>query len=160
MAIDMSKCKLVFEIILGILFAAIVVFLLSIPIVNNNIASETAREVKEIELPEATEYIESFSKAGKLIGNGNGMQYLGGILIKSELSLEDLESYYSQYAQNEWECIVEKQTGRNIQVVEHGTASLSETVSLNGDIDGDNFYIVYSWGDGDSIYSELDLRGH
>lgn len=156
----MSKCKLVFEIILGILFAAIVVFLLSIPIVNNNIASETAREVKEIELPEATEYIESFSKAGKLIGNGNGMQYLGGILIKSELSLEDLESYYSQYAQNEWECIVEKQTGRNIQVVEHGTASLSETVSLNGDIDGDNFYIVYSWGDGDSIYSELDLRGH
>ncbi len=149
-----NKCKLVFEIVLGILFAGIAVFLLSVPIVNNNIASETARRVKEIELPEATEYIESFSKAGKLVGNGNGMQYLGGILIESELSLEDLESYYSQYAENEWECIVEKQTGKNIRFVEHGT------VSLNGDIDGDNFYIVYSWGDGDSIYSELDLRGH
>lgn len=37
--------------------------------------------------------IESLSQAGKLTGNGNGMQYFGAILIRSELSLEELETY-------------------------------------------------------------------
>ncbi len=150
----MKKFKLIFGIGIGIFIVAILGFVISIPIVNDRIADKTAESVKKIELPANTEYIEMFSKAGKLIGNGNGMQYLGGILIKSELSLEDLQSYYSQYAKNEWTCIVEKQTKQNLSFVEH------EIVSLNADINGDSYYIVYSWGDEDSIYRELDLRGH
>lgn len=133
---------------------AILGFMISVPIVNDSIANKTAKSVREIELPNDTEYIESFSKAGKLTGNGNGMQYLGGILIKSELSLEELQSYYSQYAKNDWEFMVEHQTDSRIAFIEHGT------VSLNSDINGDNYYIVYSWGSNDSIYSEFDIRGH
>ena len=37
------------------------------------------------------------------------MQYFGAILIKSELSLEELDAYYSDYRRNEWEYLVEIQ---------------------------------------------------
>ena len=143
---------------IGYIVCAIVVaffaFIIAIPIVNDNVAKKTAEKVKKIQLPADTEYMETFSEAGKLVGNGNGMQYLGGILIKSDQSLKELQTYYSQYAQKEWECIVEKQKGREIQFVEHGA------VSLNTDIDGDGYYIVYSWGDSDTIFDDLDIRGH
>lgn len=150
----MKKFKIICVITVSVLIFSILGFMISIPIVNNDIANKTATSIKEIELPNNTQYIETFSEAGKLIGNGNGMQYIGGILIKSELSLQDLQLYYSQYAKNDWECIVEKQTNKNISFIEH------EKVSFNSDINGDTYYVVYSWGDNDSIYSELDLRGH
>ena len=150
----MKKCKRICKIAFGIPIAAILIFMISIPIVNDNIADKTAERIQQIELPDNTQYLETFSKAGKLSGNGNGMQYIGGMLIKSDLSLQDLQSYYSRYAENEWDCIVAKQTDQNISCIEHGT------VSLNSDINGDTCYVVYSWGDNDSLYSELDLRGH
>ncbi len=139
---------------IGIFLIAVSVFIIAIPIANDRAAAKTAERVLEIELPEATEYVESFSKAGKLVGNGNGMQYLGGILIHSRLTLEELQAYYAPYAKSEWDCVVERQTGREIQFVEHGT------VSLRTKPDGDGYFIVYSWGSGPSLFQELDLRGH
>lgn len=150
----MKKIKLILGISIGVLLFAMISFMISIPIVNNTIAKKTAQSVKEIELPNKTEYIETFAKAGKLVGNGNGMQYLGGILIKSELPLSELQAYYSRYSETESECIVEKQTGKELSFIEHGT------VSLHTDISGDLYYIVYSWGNSNSIYRDLDLRGH
>ncbi len=110
--------------------------------------------MKNIELPDNTEYIETFSEAAKLVGNGNGMQYLGGILIKSGLSLDELQRYYAQFAENEWEYIVERQTGQEIGFVEHGS------VRLSAEIEDDTYFIVYSWGSNNSVFSILDIRGH
>ncbi|MCH5185564.1 MAG: hypothetical protein J1F64_05495 [Oscillospiraceae bacterium] len=143
--------------IIGILFGMTVIIplaaVISIPVINNVIAHKTAEKIKDIELPDKTRYVELFSKAGKLTGNGNGMQYIGGILIKSELSQEDLQAYYSRYAEKEYECIVEKQTDKNIRFIEHGT------VSFDTDIKGDDYYTVYSWGEGNFVLG-LDLRAH
>ena len=150
----MKKIKLVLGIIIGIFIFAIVCPIVFIPIFNDNIAKKTAQNVKEIALPPDTEYVETFAKAGKLVGNGNGMQYLGGILIKSDLSLQELQSYYSQYTKSENEFIVEKQTDKNIPFIEHGT------VSFHADINNESYYIIYSWGNSNSVFSELDLRGH
>ena len=91
---------------------------------------------------------------GKLTGNGNGMQYFGAILIRSELSLEELDAYYSDYRRNEWEYLVEIQKGQSIEVIDHGGLQFSE------EIKGSGYYIVYSWGSGDSLLQELDMRGH
>ena len=98
--------------------------------------------------------IESLSQAGKLTGNGNGMQYFGAILIRSELSLEELETYYSDYRSNEWEYLVEIQEGQSIKVIEHKALQFSEEIEDSG------YYIVYSWGSGNSLLKELDMRGH
>lgn len=105
-------------------------------------------------MPEKTKIIDSVSLAGKLVGNGNGMQYFGAILLKSKLSLNDLEDYYSVYQKNDWSYVVEAQKTQIIEMVEHSRISFSEK------IDDEGYYIVYSWGDGPEILEELDIRGH
>ena len=146
----MKKIKLV-----GILAAAVLIgSVISIPLINNHTAYKVEKALCEIPLPEETELIESLSQAGKLTGNGNGMQYFGAILIRSELSLEELETYYSDYRSNEWEYLVEIQKGQSIEVIDHGGLQFSE------EIKGSGYYIVYSWGSGDSLLQELDMRGH
>ena len=146
----MKKLKLV-----GILVAVVLIGgVISISFINNNIAYKVEKELCETPLPEKTELIESISRAGKLTGNGNGMQYFGAILIRSDLSLEELDAYYSDYRSNEWECLVETQEGQHIEVIDHGTLQFSEEIKDSG------YYIVYSWGSGNSLLEELDIRGH
>lgn len=50
---------------------------ISIPLINNHSAHKVEKTLCETPLPEKTELIESLSRAGKLTGNGNGMQYFG-----------------------------------------------------------------------------------
>lgn len=148
----MKKLKVV-----GILAAVVLIGgVISIPLINNHIAYKVEKALCEIPLPEETELIESLSQAGKLTGNGNGMQYFGAILIRSELSLEELDAYYSDYRSNEWEYLVETQEGQPIEVIDHGTLQFSEEINDSG------YYIVYSWGSGNSLLEELDMdiRGH
>lgn len=112
------------------------------------------KELCETPLPEKTELIESISRAGKLTGNGNGMQYFGAILIQSELSLKELDDYYSDHRSNEWEYLVEIQEGQSIDVIDH------ETLNFGKEINDAGYYIVYSWESENSLLKELDIRGH
>lgn len=134
---------------LGVIFCAILTLLIATPVVNDNVAKKTAKELSDLPLPQNTEYIETVSKAGKLVGNGNGMQYFGAILIKSELPLNELEEYYSSKIQ--W-CEVKKQTTSEIAFI-HGDPAFKT------EINGDNYYIVYSWGNNSGLFHELDIRG-
>lgn len=144
--------------VLVIIILSVVLIFLSVltaaPIVNNNIAKKTANELVNLPLPNNTEFIESIYEAGKLVGNGNGMQYFGAILIKSELSLEELKEYYLEFAESEWKCIVESQINSDVKIMEH------TRLTFKADIEGDNYYIVYSWGDNNTIFHEFDIRGH
>ena len=74
--------------------------------------------------------------------------------IRSDLSLEELDAYYSDYRSNEWEYLVETQEGKPIEVIDHGTLQFTEEIKDSG------YYIVYSWGSGNSLLEELDIRGH
>ena len=146
----MNKLKLV-----GILAAVVLIGgAISIPLINNYTAYKVERALCEIPLPEEAELIESLSQAGKLTGNGNGMQYFGAILVRSDLSLEELDAYYSDYRSNEWEYLVETQEGQHIEVIDHGTLQFTEEIKDSG------YYIVYSWKSGNSLLEELDMRGH
>ena len=146
----MKKLKLA-----GMLAAVVLIGgVISISFINNNIAYKVEKELCETPLQENTELIESISRAGKLTGNGNGMQYFGAILIRSDLSLEELDAYYSGYRSNEWECLVETQEGQSIEVIDHETLQFSEEIKDSG------YYILYSWGSGNSLLEELDIRGH
>lgn len=146
-------CKIIIYII-GIIISLFMMLIIAAPIVNNYSAAGIAKKLRNIPLPEKTEYITSVSKAGKINGNGNGMQYLGCILIKSDLPFEDVKTYYSGYVENEWDCMVDRQEGQSLDFAEH------ITISFDTVIQGDNYYIVYTWGKGNSFFSELDIRGH
>ena len=112
------------------------------------------KELCATPLQENTQLIDSVSKAGKLTGNGNGMQYLGAILIQSELTMEQLDSYYSHYRENEWEYLVTVQTGCDLSFIELDQLRFLQEVTADG------YYIVYSWGKGIELYEMLDMRGH
>ena len=94
----MKKTKIAGICLIVLILAAFV----SVSVYNNYCAYNVEKMLCETPLPEQTELIEAISQTGKLTGNGNGMQYFGAILIKSELSLEELETYYSDYRSNEW----------------------------------------------------------
>ena len=120
----MKKFKLV-----GILAAVVLIGgVISIPLINNHTAYKVEMTLCEIPLPEETELIESLSQAGKLTGNGNGMQYFGAILIRSDLSLEELDAYYSDYRSNDWEYLVETQKGQSIEMIDHRELQFSEEI--------------------------------
>ena len=146
----MKKTKIAGICLIVLILAAFV----SVPVYNNYCAYNVEKMLCETPLPEQTELIEAISKAGKLTGNGNGMQYFGAILIKSELSLEELDAYYSEYRSNEWEYLVEVQEGQSVEMLEHGGLQFSE------EIKGNSYYIVYSWGSGNSLLRELDIRDY
>ena len=132
----MKKLKLV-----GMLTAVVLIGgVIAVPLINNHTAYKVEKKLCETPLPEKTELIESISRAGKLTGNGNGMQYFGAILIRSDLSLEELDAYYSGYRSNEWECLVKIQEGQSIEVIDHETLQFSEEIKDSG------YYILYSWG--------------
>lgn len=135
-----------------IVAAFLVGFIVSIPLVNNFSAKKIEKQLVEVDLPDNTEIVESLSRAGKFVGNGNGMQYFGAMLIRSEKTLDELSAYYSQGSMN---MIVEEQNTQTIQCVEHGELSFKTHIS-----DTEDYYIVYLFGDGISPFSELDIRGH
>ena len=150
----LNKMKRFLITIASVVLVAVPLFMIIVPQMNDNIAKKVAEDILSVPLPENTTYIESKSLAGKLVGNGNGMQYLGAILIQSGLELDTLQAYYSSYADNEWTYIVEPQLDNKINVIEHGY------LEFDSDINGDGYFIVYSWGDTDSIIADLDIRGH
>ena len=127
-------------------------FLASVPVVNNLTAKGVEKELKEIPIPDHTEMVEALSKAGKLVGNGNGMQYFGAILLKSERSLEELSSYYSQ---QHADVVVKEQKTQEIAFLEHSRLSFKTDID-----DSAGYYIVYLFGSGIAPFSQLDIRGH
>lgn len=147
--------KKAFKVISLLVIAIILLLPVSVLIVNDYSANQTSKSLCDLPLPKNTKFIESVSQAGKLVGNGNGMQYFGAILIKSDLSQEELENYYSQYREDEWDCLVEVQNKQEIDFLEHTSLKFK-----NEDWSSENYYIIYSWGSGISPFDELDLRGH
>ena len=150
----MNALKRVGVITLSVFAACLLALLLLCPAVNDMSAKEVMNELCRIPLPEGTRRLDQTSQAGKLVGNGNGMQFFGAILIESSLSLEELDEYYSRYRDDEWSCTVDRQAGPEIQIIEHGTLAFAQ------DPGSSNCYIVYSWGDGIEPFSFFDLRGH
>ena len=144
--------KFIVPIIIVIIAAVLIVgFIVSIPLVNNYSAKNVEKSLTDIALPENTELVESISEAGKLVGNGNGMQYFGAILVKSELSEEELNAYYSEKLDG---AVAKEQKTQNIEFL-HGFVSFETELDEN-----DNYYIVYCFGSGIFPFSELDIRGH
>lgn len=134
-----------------LLLALFLLTLIASPMVNNLSAWKTGQEVARLPLPPDTELIERFSRAGKLNGNGNGMQFLGGILIRSDLTLEELQDHYMSLGDS---YTVERQEKQELAMVEH------DRVFLETDVSGGGYYIVYTWGEGLFLFRGLDLRGH
>lgn len=144
---------MIFCMIIGMLIVvALILFIFYIPKINDSIANSVETSLKSIPLPQKTTLCDSVSSAGKLVGNGDGMQYFGAILIKSELSLEELRNYYAKYQKNSSSCFVEKQLTKQITVVENIDLTFDALDKVNS---FSGYYIVFSWGD--SVFFPLGI---
>ena len=134
---------------------------LGIVFVNNGIANHVEKELKNYPLPEDTIFFGSISLAGKLVGNGNGMQYMGSILVISDLTEEELYDFYSEafhYIE------VRKQETQKIDFLNSSEYSFE----LFGDPEHHDHYSITCWGSpGDlgmgefvTTLLDMDLRGH
>ena len=155
----MKIAKRIFIIILIVMFVLPIISYVGIVVMNNSIADKIEKDLVSYELPTSTKLIDSVSAAAKLTGNGNGMQYMGAILVDSDLSKEELKEHYS----SEFDYI---------EVNEQETVNLDfiQNVSFNADIKlGDKtYYSIICWDDdrretfGDFISDllDFDIRGH
>ncbi len=121
------------------------------PVINDYNANTVEKELVSTPLPENTILVNSYSEAGKLVGNGNGMQFYGEITVQSELTLEELDRFYSQFRENEWSYIVEEKVVESSDEIQSDAAAISEDY---------RYYKIYSWGSGDGFFEYFDLRGH
>ncbi len=146
--------------IIPILILLPIVLYISIIIANNYIADKVEKELQAYQLPTDTVLVESISVAGKLTGNGNGMQYMGAILITSDLSRQEILKYY----QNEFEYVeVHEQTSSTIESIRPNSANFNRF-----DFESNQtYYSVICWGSSsdyvNDFFSEIldfDLRGH
>ena len=152
-----NKMRLWIRVTMVFVAVVLLLFAVGIPIANNAIALGVENDLKDIPLPENTALVESTSKAGKMVGNGNGMQYFGAILLKSDLSLEELDAYYQTYRSGSFDCLIAEQVSNDILVVEHGD------LAFRHDEYGVGYYIVYTWGSAPNWardWLDTDLRGH
>ena len=151
----------------GIIIGGIILFVLLIiglplyiVLMNNEIANRTTEELANTQLPENTEIVDTISIAGKVSGNGNGMQYFGAVLLKTDLSEEELDEYYQQYRKDTWSFLIKKQETEKIEVVDKSGYQFKRF----NEEDKEKYYILYSYGSGEGVFLEelldLDLRGH
>ena len=91
----MAEMKKSVKIIIALLLLPLILDI-SIMLANDIIANKPEKELLNFTLPERTQLVESNSVAGKLYGNGNGMQYIGQLLVTTELTEEELRAYYNE----------------------------------------------------------------
>lgn len=141
----------------AVIVAVVVAVLLfaSVPIVNDWTAAQVRADLEKLPLPANTVRVDALSHAGRMTGNGNGMQYLGAILLQSDLPIEAVESHYAPFRADRWDCIVAEYDGGPLEFIDIGQLSFSAAIDA-----AKQYYVVYSWGSGLAFYKDVDLRGH
>lgn len=138
----------------ALLMMVFVVMPFSIAIINDFLASDTLKEIKSAGLPENTKLLSEYAVAGKVSGNGNGMQYFGAVLIKSDLDVSKIQEYYEKS-----DCEISVQ----VKAQESDKITVLNSEHYFDGVDGQSFencYIVYGYGSGGNSILDLDLRGH
>ena len=135
-------------------------FILS-PIINNLWLNQMAKEFKAYSLPEQTNFIEQESVCGKLNGNGNGMNFFSCILVKSDLSLAEIQEYYkgksfksfNKNYQVEVEVIPANGYKLQTQYLEHRDVYFDKLKNLNAYT---GYYVILIFDGG--YWGGLDIR--
>ncbi len=88
--------KKLLKIIIPIILLSPIIVYVAIVITNNCIADKIEKDLIKYDLPANTVLVDSVSAAGKLVGSGNGMQYMGSILVSSDLTEQEISKHYGK----------------------------------------------------------------
>ena len=165
----MKHLKKLFNIVRSILKLVVMLFvafllwwLILIPITNNIILNGYVKEIKQYARDSDFEIIEDIRACGKLYGNGNGMEYMVMLLVKSDEELEETSMFTTGSWEGTWIIKADNDERLNGLLDEYNRyrtedmlAALETPESLEG------YYILYSlhsaaW---DSVLT-WDIRAH
>lgn len=129
-----------------------------VPIGNNVILNKHTNELKNFKLNATYEVLANDDECGRLVGNGNGMQYFSALLIHSEENLK--------WENSDWEgvfLIKASDTSFNdfINGYDYGDYCKNIKNKLIEIESTENYYVLYSFYNAslDSIWND-DLRAH
>jgi hypothetical protein len=95
---DMKRGFAVIGIIGGLFAAVIVLYAISFvwifPRLHDQTLSKFSSELTNIPVPQKTQLIDTISEVGQQSGNSDHCDYLGALLLKTDLSKSDAEKYY------------------------------------------------------------------
>ena len=141
-----------------VLFLLIVVSLSFITIGNNIILKKHTNELKYFKLNATYEILAKDEECGKLVGNGNGMQYFSALLIYSEENLE--------WENSDWEGVFLIKLNDNafddfMNGYNYGDYCKNIKKEIKEISSIENYYVLYSIYNTplDSIWN-YDLRAH
>jgi hypothetical protein len=163
-----KRTKVVLISIPIIIIMAIVSPFIIAPLLNDFALHNFSKQLYNYPLPLHTKILEKHDACGKLNGNGNGMDFMATMLVKSDLTSNELNDYYSKatfnYAKNEstmskdkiaFEIV--KPTSPNLEsdYLEHQGIFFDRLKNINS---YSNYYIVILYDGGYS--ADFDIRGH
>lgn len=121
---------------------------------NDAAARSVADRLSALPLPPGAQRVAVASKAGKLVGNGNGIQYVGAMLIRSAAEPATVVSFYEGQPEVGSDIAVT----RSVELGASDSAVVGDLVGASGRSDE---YVVYAWGSPPSwFHADVDLRGH
>ena len=121
----------------------------AVPAINDMRAKKLMHTLFVGSIPGTNTHIaEMCHYAGKLVGNGDGMDYFGAILIQSDATLDELKQHYASLGIS-----VEAQDGQLIK-------QLDKKYYFKTNITGNNYYIIYKLDYTDNpVFWIIDIRG-
>lgn len=154
---------------ISILILFIFTIILFSPIIasisNNILLYNFSNQLNNLKVTSVVTFVENHSICGKLNGNGNGMDYLACVLIKTDLSADELINQFSNqnfeaarsWSNNvvEFDVLPVKKDTLESKHLEHGQINFN---SLKDETDYKNYYalVIYDGG----YLAGLDIRGH
>ncbi|SHO51597.1 hypothetical protein [Anaerocolumna xylanovorans] len=151
----MKKILKYIGIVLLILLPFAVLF---VPIGNNIILDKYTNKLKHVKLNADYEVLAKDSECGKLVGNGNGMQYFSALLIHSKEPLK----WENKHEEGIFLVAVNNDSFNDfIEGYDFGSSCNNIKKKLEKINNTENHYVMYSFynADLDSIWND-DLRAH
>lgn len=118
---------------------------------NNAAAQELEERLEELSLPPESELVDSAWAAERLAGAGNGMQYAGSLLIRSQLDIDELDAFYAGASGRQYV----------IATNDEGLGRYSLLFDAENDLEQPDLFMVIASGEPASGSPlRFDLRGH
>lgn len=118
-------------------------------LLNDFRAWQIEKELCRLELPADAELIEAASFVGNTGGTGNHVEIWAGILVRSSLSLEELESYFAGRADV-------SAVPQDLTAYLPYDKDFMDFHALEGAASGDGYFVIGGYFE---AFTQIDLRG-
>ncbi len=138
-----NKMRLVIRVTMVTIAAILLFWALVLPVINNAVALGIENELKEdLAGEEHLTIIDSISAAGRFSPFTKDMQYFGAVLVQSDLSDTELETYFEESLfWKQYNCSYQKQTTAEITL-----NKIDTNVTFHfDDFSNGTYYIIYRW---------------